>query len=85
MKLDKVRPDIIVIAMPLLQFNWYWDDLSKLFPQNIPKLRPEKFTNRLITIAEYNNKHFPVYSTYSDTILNSHFTLNLKGDVYQLK
>ena len=83
---DNVRPDIIVIAMPLLQFNWYWEDLTKLFPQNIPKLRPEKFTDRLISIAEYNdNQYFPVYSTYNDPILNSHFTFNAKGSVYQLK
>ena len=46
--------------------------------------RPEKFVNRLISIVEYNNEDFLVYSTYSDSILKSHFTLNVKGNVYQL-
>jgi hypothetical protein len=83
---DNARPDIVVIAMPLLQFNWYWEDLSKLFPQNMPKLRPKQFNDRLISIAKYNNnQNFPVYTTYNDATLNSHFTLNIEGNVYTLQ
>ncbi len=79
---ERRRQDVVVVVMPLLQFDWYWNDMHQLFPDRIPASPPQDFGQRVVQIAESNQGEVPIYATYSDQNLDSKLTLAKDGDFY---
>ncbi len=82
---DRQRTDVMVVATPLLQYDWYWRDLNTLFPDRISTQDPGDYRGRLNWIAGYNVGRVPVYITYNDTTLGRRFTLHEEGDIYRVE
>ena len=82
---DQRRGDVLIVATPLLQYDWYWRDLHRLFPDRISAQYPGDYRRSLIGIADYNIGRVPVYTTYEDTILGLRFTVQKEGDLYRVE
>ena len=55
---------IKVIALPLMQYDWYRSQIQLLFPDNIPEISKYDLLNNVYNIVEYNNSNnIGVYST----------------------
>ena len=82
---DQRREDVLIVATPLVQYDWYWRDLHRLFPDRISAQYPGDYRAGLIGIADYNIGQVPVYTTYDDSTLGRRFTVQKEGDLYKVE
>ncbi len=79
--------NIKVIAIPLLQYDWYRSQIQLLFPENIPDLSKYDLLVNVSDIVEYNNSNDIVVYT---TAYNAHWDPELlteiiiNGKLYEL-
>ena len=77
--------DILPVAVPLLQFEWYWDNLRESYPDRVP---PEMTTDLAVAVRrfiEHNDGASDVYLTYRDFSLRGDFETTPLGDVYEVR
>jgi len=67
----KVAP----IAVPLLQFDWYWRTISEHFPGRFQPDGPTDIPQALRSIVERNGDGTKVFFTYWDQSLDDAFVL----------
>ena len=67
--------DVAVILAPLLQFDWYADDMRRKFPDRIPDAMPRDVALALRRIVEHNAGNSPVLLTYVDLYLSETFDI----------
>ena len=79
---DKER-DVVPIAVPLLQFRWYWRGNHGRFPDRIPPEPPEDEGEALRHIIEYNHGGSRVFFTYWTPFLKENFDLRRVGALYE--
>ena len=75
--------DVAPIAATLLQFEWYWRDMHRRFPDRIPHEFPAGQPDMLRQIVGYNEGHNSVFFTYRNAYLTTVFDLEDKGNVYE--
>ena len=66
--------NVATIAVPLLQFDWYWRDLQARFPDRIPREATTDVLEALKRIVAHN-KDSGVYFTYGSSTLRDLFEL----------
>ena len=77
--------DVLPVAVPLLQFEWYWDSLRERYPDRVP---PETTTDLAAAVRrfiEHNDGASDVYLTYRDFSLREGFATTPLGDVYEVR
>ena len=77
--------DVLPVAVPLLQFEWYWDSLREGYPDRVP---PEVTTDLALAVRrfiEHNDGASAVYLTYRDFSLREGFATTPLGDVYEVR
>ena len=77
--------DVAPIAVPLLQFEWYWEDRRGRFPDRVP---PEATTDLGLAvqrIVQHNDGGSRVFFTYRDLSLDESFTLERIGRLYEAR
>ena len=70
--------DIKVIALPLMQYDWYRSQIKLLFPNNIPEISEYDLSNNVYDIVEYNNSNGVVVYT---TTYNAHWDPKLLTEI----
>jgi len=70
--------DIKVIAIPLMQYDWYRSHIQLLFPDNIPEISEYNLLTNVSDIVEYNNSNNVVVYT---TAYNAHWDPKLLAEI----
>ena len=70
--------DIKVIALPLMQYDWYRSQIKLLFPNNIPEISEYDLSSNVYDIVEYNNSNGVVVYT---TTYNAHWDPKLLTEI----
>ena len=60
---DEPQRDVAVIAARLLQFDWYLDQVHRMFPRRVPQMEPAGIQAAIDQIVEYNKGGARVFST----------------------
>ena len=79
---DMPKRDVAIIAVPLLQFDWYLDDVHRMYPDRIPEMTAADFPNALGRIVQHNEGGARVFITYRSRALDS-FNLQPVGQIYE--
>ncbi len=74
---------VMVVAAPLLQYQWYWDQLRQREPGRVPSLDPGNWEARLLTLVEANLAK-GVYLTYEDDLVKERYTLVPVGKTHRV-
>ena len=72
---EQPERDIVVVAVPLLQFDWYLRDLHGRYPQRIPLMEESDVVDIMNTIVEHNHPRSKVFSTFRDVQVMQRFEL----------
>jgi len=76
--------EVTVVAVPLLTYDWYWED----FLRDHPLLQPENSLRRAITrmtsIVDSEVASRPVYLTYKDVAIDRRYHLKKEGQLYRV-
>jgi hypothetical protein len=73
--------DILVISVPHLQYDWYWDDIRAQAPDRMPAERPEKFFDRNTAIIDYNLGNRAVWVAGETDIYDRNYQLERRGPI----
>ena len=65
--------NVVPIAVPLLQFDWYWATLRSMFPDRFPADSPTGINRARSRIVEHNDGNAKVFFTYWDRFLDATF------------
>ena len=83
------RPDwdVAVIAVPLLQFDWYLRDIHRMFPERVPLMDSSDTEHLISDIVEHNDRSSRVYFTFRNNFLADSFSLTpeAEGAVYEAR
>lgn len=80
---EGVRPDVVILNVTLLQYDWYRENIRWLYPHlTIPDLNGELMP-ALAFIAGNVDSH-PIYLTDPDPQVQAHYRLSRRGPVYQV-
>lgn len=86
---EETERDIAPVVVPLLQFDWYWRNISKRFPDRFPSDGPTYVKEAVKTIdvketvkriVEHNSGGASVFFTYSDSFVQKEFVLKERAD-----
>ena len=72
--------NIAAIAVPLLQFDWYWENISEWYPQRFQPNGPTDIPKALATIIEHNQGKSKIFFTYIDQSIEGVFVLESRAD-----
>lgn len=72
--------NIAAIAVPLLQFDWYWKNISEWYPQRFQPNGPTDIPKALATIIEHNQGKSKIFFTYIDQSIEDVFVLESRAD-----
>ena len=78
---EQPERDVAVIAVRLLQFDWYRRDVRRRFPERVPAITASDYPNSLDRIVEHNDGGAPVFITYR--LSSTSIDLERKGRVYE--
>ncbi|MEX0762877.1 MAG: DUF2723 domain-containing protein [Dehalococcoidia bacterium] len=81
---EEPEREVLVVAVPLLGFDWYWDQLSRHAPDRIPANAPTALRERVLVIARANLGLNPVLLTSADNFYGEYFELEEAGVLYRL-
>jgi len=73
--------DVLVISVPHLQYDWYWDDIRAQAPDRVPEERPEKFFDRNRAIIDYNLGTRAVWVAGETDIFDRNYHLEERGPI----
>ena len=73
--------DVLVISVPHLQYDWYWDDIRAQAPDRVPEKRPEKFFDRNRAIIDYNLGTRAVWVAGETDIFDRNYHLEERGPI----
>ena len=80
------EPDsrVMVVVPHILQFQWYWDDLRRQYPQRLPREDPGGWDLRTRALVEVNLPKGPVYVAREEETLEGHFEMVPDGLMYRV-
>lgn len=73
--------DVLVISVPHLQYDWYWDDIRAQAPDRVPEERPEKFFDRNRAIIDYNLGTRAVWVAGKTDLYEGNYHLEERGPI----
>jgi hypothetical protein len=73
---EQPERDVAVIAVPLMQFDWYLRDIHRLFPESIPAMDGMDPLEALGRIVEHNDGRAGVFFTFSNPSLSDAVSLS---------
>ena len=76
---DRAESNVVPIAVPLLQFDWYWATLRAMFPDRFPADSPTEINQARRRIVEHNDGNAKVFFTYWDRFLDATFERDQVG------
>ena len=76
---DQVERNVVPIAVPLLQFDWYWSTLRSMFPDRFPPDSPTGINQARRRIVEHNEVNAEVFFTYWDRFMDATFERDQVG------
>ena len=78
--------DVAVIPAPLLAFDWYLDDMHRMFPRRVPQMSGVSAIEALERIILHNSEPgAPVFLTFSNRELAGTYDLERVGRVYRVR
>ena len=80
---EETERDVAPIAVPLLQFDWYWRDIHARFPDRLPAEFPDDHEGALRTIVEHNDRVSRVFLTDWHPSFEDAFELRRVGRLYE--
>jgi hypothetical protein len=81
---EGVRADVAVLNATLLQYDWYREGISRLYPHlAIPNLGSELMSPAVELIGS-NIRKYPIYLTDSNPQVEAHYQLSRRDLVYQV-
>ncbi|MBI2965417.1 MAG: DUF2723 domain-containing protein [Chloroflexi bacterium] len=75
--------NIAVVSVPHLQFDWYWDDLRRQFPERVPEVPPAGFNARVDALIGHNLGARPIFAATRMELLDR-YTLTPKGVIFDI-
>ncbi len=82
---EKPDRDVAVIAVRLLQFDWYRRDIQKLFPDRVPEIDSTDVSAAMRNIVEHNSGRSNVYFTFANPSLTNGYELEAAGSVWEAR
>jgi hypothetical protein len=76
--------DVLVISVPHLQYDWYWDDMREQAPDRVPEERPQKFFDRNAAIIDYNLGNRAVWVAGETTLYERSYELDERGPIHRV-
>ena len=70
---DRAERNVAPVAVPLLQFDWYWATLRSMFPDMFLPESSNHIPQALRSIVEHNDGNAKVFFTYWDRFLDETF------------
>ena len=78
--------DVAVIPAPLLAFDWYLDDIHRMFPRRVPAMSGVSSAEALRRILVHNSEGgAEVFLTFSNRELSRTYELERMGRVYRAR
>ena len=77
--------DVAPIAVPLLQFDWYWRNIHARYPDRFPESGPTNIGEAIRRIVEDNSGRSHVFFTYRDRFLEESFELAPVGKLLEAR
>ena len=77
--------DVLPVAVPLLQFEWYWATLREAYPGRVPPGVATDLGVAVRSFIEHNDGTSGVYMTYRDSSLSEQFEVTPLGGVYEIR
>ncbi|MBI4219889.1 MAG: hypothetical protein HY682_07095, partial [Chloroflexi bacterium] len=79
------RPaNITVVSIPHLQFDWYWDDLRRQFPERVPEVPPKAFSARVDALIGHNLGARRVFAASQMQLLDR-YALTAEGVIFDIE
>ena len=82
---ERPERDIAVIAVPLLQFDWYRRDISELFPDRIPSTGDSDVVEVIRRIVDYEDGRARVFLTFWNPVIATAVELAALGGLYEAR
>ena len=82
---DRPERDVAVIAVPLLQFDWYLRDIRRTYPNRVPPITTADFSQALRRFVQHNDGRSRVFFTFSSPALADSLDLTRVGKVYEAR
>ena len=82
---DRPERDVAVIAVPLLQFDWYLRDIRRTYPNRVPPITTADFSQALRRFVQHNDGRSRVFFTFSSPALADSLDLTRVGKVYETR
>jgi hypothetical protein len=82
---EEKHRDVTPIAVPLLQYDWYWENISHRFPERVPQEKPADYTQALRLIVEHNEASSPIFFTYKDALVEESFDVERVGNLFEVR
>ena len=77
--------DVAPIAVPLLQFDWYWRNIHSRYPDRFPERGPTDIGEGIRRIVGDNSGRSRVFFTYRDRFLEESFELTTVGKLLEAR
>jgi hypothetical protein len=80
--------DVMVVSVPHLQFDWYWEDLQAQFPERMPAESPASHSQRAQWIIDENLGVRPVFDAdpkRARVLLPEYYVLVPIGDIVRIE
>ena len=74
---------VMVVSVPHLQFDWYWDDIRRQYPSRVPLEPPAGFDARVDALIAHNLGVTPVFAASRTGILDR-YGLVEDGVIYRI-
>jgi hypothetical protein len=80
---ERPERDVAVIAVPLLQFDWYLRDVNRMFPDRVPEMSGVDGVEAVSRIVAHNEGGGGVYFTFTNRALAAAYKLDQVGTVFR--
>ena len=77
--------DIVPLAVPLLQFDWYWEDIQDRYPDRIPAEVNTDVNAAIQSVVEHNDGRSRVFFTFWGRSLDGQFDREESGNLFEAK
>ena len=76
--------DVAPVVLPLLQFDWYREDIRRMYPDRIPDIAQENAIAALRGIIEHDGGRARVFATFTSAFLSVEFDVERVGNVFEI-
>jgi len=81
---EEVRPDVAVFNATLLQFDWYRENVRRLYPHLIVPDPGGELMSPAMALIDSNIGSYPIYLTDPNAQVEAHYQVSRQGSVYQV-